>query len=274
MCQSILHKNEGAQFLAVGIGLTFLSAFYDFLIENGILHGPQLSNISILVCTFLISALISWRFSKAFSAVKSLSEELTQANIELSGMDKIKDEFLANTSHELRTPLNAIKFTDRGEIRVAAIQMDSMIRVSVSDTGIGIPEGEFEMIFQAFEQEDATSSRAYDGTGLGLSITRQLVELHGGDIRVESEVGKGSTFHFALPVSSEQPDVDRRQEVSRVANDTPIQSTSASIVFVSAHGNYEKEALESGAVDFIFKPVAADRLADSLMKAKRCSREA
>jgi hypothetical protein len=86
--KAVLHKNEGAQFLAIGIGLTFLSAFYDFLIENGILHSPQLSNIGILVCTFLISALISWRFSKSFSAVKSLSEELTQANIELSGMDK------------------------------------------------------------------------------------------------------------------------------------------------------------------------------------------
>ena len=65
--KGIIHQNEGARFLAVGIGLTFLSAIYDFFIENGIVHGPQLSNISILVCTFLISAFISWRYSRAFS---------------------------------------------------------------------------------------------------------------------------------------------------------------------------------------------------------------
>jgi hypothetical protein len=85
--KAIIHKNEGALFLAFGIGLSILTGFYDFLIDNAIFHGPQLSNISIFVCTFLISAFISWRFSKAFSAVKSLSAELTQANIELSSMD-------------------------------------------------------------------------------------------------------------------------------------------------------------------------------------------
>jgi signal transduction histidine kinase len=118
---------------------------------------------------------------------------------------------------------NAIKFTDQGEIRVAAIQVDSMVRVSVSDTGIGIPEEKFETIFQAFEQGDSASSRAYSGTGLGLSITRHLVELHGGEIRLGSEVGKGSTFYFTLPMSDGLPGEDNLPAVSRVVNDTPTE---------------------------------------------------
>ncbi|MDX1906007.1 MAG: ATP-binding protein [Bacteroidia bacterium] len=94
---------------------------------------------------------------------------------------------------------NAIKFTDKGSVRVHAREVNGMIEVSVSDTGIGIPESKFETIFQEFEQVDGSITRAYGGTGLGLVIARQLVELHGGLIRVESQLGQGSTFIFTLP---------------------------------------------------------------------------
>jgi len=70
----------------------------------------------------------------------------------------------------------------------------------VTDTGIGIPQDQLDSVFSEFRQVDATISREYGGTGLGLSITKKFVELHGGRIWVESTLGKGSTFSFAVPV--------------------------------------------------------------------------
>ena len=74
-----------------------------------------------------------------------------------------------------------------------------MFKFSVQDTGIGIPAEQCELVFESFRQVDGSHTRAHQGTGLGLAITRQLVELHGGRIWVESEVGVGSTFAFVLP---------------------------------------------------------------------------
>jgi signal transduction histidine kinase len=95
---------------------------------------------------------------------------------------------------------NAIKFTDDGEIRIAVLVANGAFEVAVSDTGPGIPEAERKEIFEEFHQMDSSSTREKGGTGLGLSIARKIVELHGGRIWVESEVGHGSTFRFTLPV--------------------------------------------------------------------------
>jgi len=97
---------------------------------------------------------------------------------------------------------NAIKFTpDGGRITVAAgpVNGGSEVRVAISDTGIGIAAEDQPKLFQEFSQLDASASRKYEGTGLGLALSRRLIELHGGAIGVESEVGKGSTFWFTLP---------------------------------------------------------------------------
>ncbi len=99
---------------------------------------------------------------------------------------------------------NAIKFTDRGSVRVelnTSTRPDGRVGVqfSVQDTGSGIPADKLPEIFEKFTQADGSISRKYGGTGLGLAITRRLVEMQGGEVRVQSEQGKGSTFTVILP---------------------------------------------------------------------------
>ncbi|MCX6583709.1 MAG: ATP-binding protein [Candidatus Aminicenantes bacterium] len=98
---------------------------------------------------------------------------------------------------------NAVKFTDSGTITISANVKGDMLHIRVEDTGIGIPDEKFEIIFESFEQVEGSTARPYGGTGLGLAITKKLVELHGGEIWVESIIGKGSTFTFTLPISQE-----------------------------------------------------------------------
>ncbi|MGK5093205.1 SpoIIE family protein phosphatase [Deltaproteobacteria bacterium TL4] len=99
---------------------------------------------------------------------------------------------------------NAIKFTHLGEIRVRAEEREGSIWISVSDTGIGIPEDKQKIIFFPFEQVDSSQNRIYGGTGLGLNVAKKLVELHGGEILVDSTVGVGSTFSFNLKIADDQ----------------------------------------------------------------------
>jgi two-component system, sensor histidine kinase and response regulator len=101
---------------------------------------------------------------------------------------------------------NAIKFTQRGEVVLTAVASSHMtneiaIRFSVSDTGIGIPAEEQQLIFRAFTQVDGSTTRRFGGTGLGLAIASDLVRMMGGRIWVESEVGRGSTFHVMVKFS-------------------------------------------------------------------------
>jgi signal transduction histidine kinase len=95
---------------------------------------------------------------------------------------------------------NAVKFTPQGgTVTVSASSEDEWIKVRVSDTGIGIPEGELEKIFDRFYQVDSSLTRKVGGTGIGLSIAKEYVEMHGGKIWVESELSKGSAFTFTIP---------------------------------------------------------------------------
>jgi signal transduction histidine kinase/ActR/RegA family two-component response regulator len=95
---------------------------------------------------------------------------------------------------------NAVKFTDRGGVTVRLFRgASSPVCISVTDTGIGIPQGKLDMVFEAFKQADGSTSRRFGGTGLGLTISRELARLMGGEIRVDSEPGKGSTFTLLLP---------------------------------------------------------------------------
>jgi two-component system sensor histidine kinase ChiS len=111
---------------------------------------------------------------------------------------------------------NAIKFTDIGSVEVLSLVVDNYMEITVSDTGSGIPTTKLDTIFDAFELAEESIIRPYVGTGIRLAVTKQLVELHGGKIRVESTLGKGSRFTFTLPLSEKLEVVQQTlsQEVS------------------------------------------------------------
>ncbi|NOR49005.1 MAG: GHKL domain-containing protein, partial [Methanosarcinaceae archaeon] len=98
---------------------------------------------------------------------------------------------------------NAIKFTENGgKLEVLAKQKDGFVEVCVKDTGIGISKENLNKIFDKFFQVDATTTRKYSGSGVGLTISKNIIEKHGGNIWVESELGKGTTFFFTIPKAS------------------------------------------------------------------------
>jgi signal transduction histidine kinase/putative methionine-R-sulfoxide reductase with GAF domain len=99
---------------------------------------------------------------------------------------------------------NAIKFTDKGEVAIKATMSDSSFTVAVRDTGPGISPSDQGKIFQEFQQADNSATKRKGGTGLGLSIAKRIIGMHGGRIWVESDVGKGSTFAFTIPVKVER----------------------------------------------------------------------
>ena len=99
---------------------------------------------------------------------------------------------------------NAVKFTKQGRVEIWVERQEGTLVYRVSDTGIGIPQHQLETIFAEFQQAEPTITHEFGGTGLGLSITKKFVEMHGGRIWVESELGKGSTFFFSIPLRIEQ----------------------------------------------------------------------
>jgi signal transduction histidine kinase len=99
---------------------------------------------------------------------------------------------------------NAIKFTDKGEVAIKATSLDGSFTVAVRDTGPGIAPPDQDKIFGEFQQADNAATKRKGGTGLGLSIAKRIIGMHGGRIWVESDVGKGSTFAFTIPVKVER----------------------------------------------------------------------
>ena len=99
---------------------------------------------------------------------------------------------------------NAIKFTDQGRVTIKANASDGLFTIAVSDTGPGIAPSDQAGLFQEFQQADNSITKAKGGTGLGLAISKRIIEMHGGRIWLESEVGKGSTFAFTVPVRAQR----------------------------------------------------------------------
>jgi signal transduction histidine kinase/class 3 adenylate cyclase len=114
---------------------------------------------------------------------------------------------------------NSIKFTHEGSIRIFCKEKEGMLAISVSDTGIGIEKDKFSDIFKSFEQADGSTARQYGGTGLGLAVTKQLVELHGGSIAVDSAPGQGAIFTFTLPLS----ELDQKAQTQKKGRPTTFE---------------------------------------------------
>ena len=156
---------------------------------------------------------------------------------------------------------NAVKFTARGSVcvRVSAAPTDASVgqaaalAFAVEDTGIGIAPGQLEAVFESFSQADASTTRQYGGTGLGLAISRHLVEIMGGTLGVESELGRGSTFRFTVAaevapserrvfLSAEQPALEGKRVL--VIDDNAVNREI--LVRMASRWNMEAHAVASG----------------------------
>lgn len=115
---------------------------------------------------------------------------------------------------------NAIKFTEKGAVTISVVPehtngSDVVIRIGIRDTGIGIPADKIDTIFESFGQASSDTTRKFGGTGLGLTISKQLVEMHGGDLKVQSEPGKGSEFYFTIRYAiASKPKEDNLDELA------------------------------------------------------------
>ncbi|MEK6753681.1 MAG: ATP-binding protein [Chloroflexota bacterium] len=143
------------------------------------------------------------------ACIRMIKETAFLKNLQVSMSNTSNIEVIHADGRRLKQMLvnllsNAIKFTPAGGqvgLEVSK-EGDDAIRFSVWDTGIGIPADQLEKLFQPFVQLDSSLSRQYSGTGLGLALVRDLAELHGGRVGVESEAGRGSRFHFIIPTQS------------------------------------------------------------------------
>jgi len=201
----------------------------------------EAGRMDVLAANFRLSALIDLCANTAQPLLrpnvvldKQVDEGLT---IIYSDQDKIRQIVLNLLS-------NATKFTHEGKITLAARQDGDNLRIFVADTGIGISVEALPRIFKEFQQADTSTTRQYGGTGLGLAISRNLAHLLGGDLTVESELGKGSTFTLIIPIqyrsksllplgAATPPSVDRESApVQEVAQQPPSASASKRILVI------------------------------------------
>ncbi|WP_407355822.1 PAS domain-containing sensor histidine kinase [Methanolobus sp. WCC5] len=145
--------------------------------------------------------------NNVFSEVENMVYPMASCkNIKLQFNTFSHDTVLQADSNKLKQILlnllsNAIKFTpEHGSVNVDSMLIDGSIRISVSDTGIGIPYEQQQKVFEPFTQVNSPLSRDNNGTGLGLALVKSFVELHNGDIDLESEPGRGSKFTFSIPL--------------------------------------------------------------------------
>jgi signal transduction histidine kinase/CheY-like chemotaxis protein len=166
------------------------------------------------------------------SSTRTMFAAAQQKGLELTwDVDPKIPDTLVGDENRIRQVLlnlvgNAIKFTDEGAVRVAvgmepAPDSSLVAHFSVRDTGAGIPEDKRKIIFEPFRQADGSTTRRYGGTGLGLAISSGLVDIMGGRIWLESELGRGSTFHFTAPFTLGAPVIPQRSVAAANATECP-----------------------------------------------------
>jgi len=156
---------------------------------------------------------------------------------------------------------NALKFTERGTVALRATAVGDRLAITVSDSGIGIPEEKYDLIFESFRQVDAGTTRKFGGTGLGLAICRNLAQAMGGDVRVASEIGVGSSFIIDLPlIPAIAPEAEAEGAAGKallIVDRSPITRSMlramvearAGIVLFAASVEETVEKLQSGQVE-------------------------
>jgi len=206
----------------------------------------------IISSTFRLSNLVNDILD--YSKLKNKALTLNKSSVDLYGLSKISinliKPLMGTKSIELKNNIsteisyvegdenriqqiflnllgNAVKFTEKGSISLDAKKITKdgidLIEIRVKDTGIGIPHDKKDDLFKSFEQIDTSLSRKYGGTGIGLSIVKQLVELHEGEVYVNSQENKGSSFYFTLPVSLLQNQKSlRNRDISDIFNEEEI----------------------------------------------------
>ena len=193
--------------------------------------------------------------------LKSLAPRAQEKEIELASRfaPEVPDDLIGDPDRLRRIVVNlvgnAIKFTEHGEVVVqvfveAHAEPDVLLHFSVTDTGIGIPTGKQQHIFEAFAQADSSTTRKYGGTGLGLAISAQLCELMNGVMWVESEEGRGSIFHFTAHFGRPETPAKKSGESEPVKlRDLPV--------LVVDDNSTNRKILEEMIANWRMKPVAA-----------------
>ncbi|MCG8339264.1 MAG: sensor histidine kinase, partial [Proteobacteria bacterium] len=205
-------------FLVVASGKRLANLVNDILDFSKLKHSDITLSQKTISLKPVVDMIISFSTvligSKEVSLRNDISEELPPVYADGDRLQQILMNLVGN----------AIKFTKVGEVVISAQRNNEQINISISDTGIGIPEDRQAAIFESFEQVDGSIAREYGGSGLGLALTKKLVELHGGKITVSSTEGTGSTFSFNLPIADNE--VAEQTPPTAVFTDTLPQTIS------------------------------------------------
>lgn len=205
------------------VGRRLVGLVHDILDMSLIKYGQlriHMTTVDLRVTVhFVLETLSITPMNKQVAIINELPDDLPLLHADENRLKQILYNLLEN----------GLKFTEQGTVRIGAERRGNELEVSILDTGRGIPGQKLDSIFQPFEQYSELGAQSPGGIGLGLSITKQLVELQGGKLTVESEAGKGSCFTFTLPIAKGQmPGEPSIPAVSSYTDSLPLKGRATS----------------------------------------------